>query len=251
MGRAGSVLLGREGASVVVADIQLDRAEVIAEGIRASGGDAIALRLDVRDAVQVEATVAQAVERYGRVDVLYHNAVDGKFVNEQDRRLTELPNEVWHKMIDLVLSGTFYCAKYVGQQMIRQKSGSIILSSTVDALVGCAGLDSYTAAKGGVVSLTRSFAAGMAADGVRVNAICPGFVATEPQLEWLRRPGAQETMQMLHLLPVPTPEQVVPFMLYLASDESTAVTGGIFPIDAGYTAFKANVNLMGITAAQA
>ena len=82
-----------------------------------------------------------------------------------------------------------------------------------------------------------------------MNAICPGFVATEPQLEWLSRPGARETMNMLHLLPVPTPEQVVPFMLYLASDESSAVTGGIFPIDAGYTAFKANVHLMDITAA--
>ena len=119
--------------------------------------------------------VAQTVERYGRLDILYHNAVDVKFVNEQDRRLTELPNETWHQMIDLVLTGTFFCAKYAGRQMIRQKSGSIILSSTVDALIGCAGLDSYTAAKGGVVSLTRSFAAGMARDGVRVNAICPGI----------------------------------------------------------------------------
>lgn len=248
MGRAGSMLLGREGASVAVADIRLERAETIAESIRALGGQAFALKVDVRDPAQVEDMVARTIERYGRIDVLYHNAVDGKFVNEQDRRLTELPNEVWHKMIELVLTGTFYCAKHVGQQMIRQKSGSIILSSTVDALVGCAGLDSYTAAKGGVVSLTRSFAAGMASDGIRVNAICPGFVASEPQLEWLGRPGAQETMQMLHLLPVPTPEQVAPFMLYLASDESSAVTGGIFPIDAGYTAFKANVNLMGITA---
>src|SRR5262249_17480044 len=115
---------------------------------------------------------------------------------------------------------------------------------------GCAGLDSYTAAKGGVVSLTRSLAAGVARDGVRVNAICPGFVATEPQLDWLKKPEAQQIMKALHLLPVPAPEQIAPFVLYLASDESSPVTGGIFPIDCGYMAFKANVDLMGVTAGE-
>ena len=250
MGRAGAVLLAREGASVAVADVALERAERIAQSIQETGGRAFAVRVDVRDSAQVERVVARTVERYGRIDILYHNAVDGKFVNEQDRRLTEMPNETWRQMIDLVLTGTFHCAKYVGRQMLSQKSGSIILTSTVDALIGCAGLDSYTAAKGGVVALTRSFAAGMAPDGVRVNAICPGFVSSETQLEWLDRPGARQTMNMLHLLPVPTPEQVVPFMLYLASDESSAVTGGVFPIDSGYMAFKANVNLMEIAGAK-
>jgi len=247
MGRAGCVLLAREGASVVVSDVNLDRAEQIADNIRSSGGEAIAMRVDVRDSLQVEKMVTETVARYGRLDILYHNAVDGKFVNEQDRRLTELPSDTWHKMIDLVLTGTFHCAKFAGRQMLTQKSGSIILSSTVDALVGCAGLDSYTAAKGGVVALTRSYAAGMAPDGVRVNAICPGFVATETQAEWLAKPGAQQTMDMLHLLPLPSPEQIVPFMLFLASDESSAVTGGVFPVDAGYMAFKANVHLMDLT----
>jgi NAD(P)-dependent dehydrogenase (short-subunit alcohol dehydrogenase family) len=248
MGRAGSVLLAREGARVVVADISKERGEHIADSIRAEGGQAVAECVDVRDAAAVEGLVARTVERWGRIDVLYHNAVDGKFVNEQDKRLTELPDETWDRMIGLVLTGTFRCAKHVGRQMVAQKSGSMILSATVDALIGCAGLDSYTAAKGGVVALTRSLAAGLAPDGVRVNAICPGFVSSEPQLEWLKKPEAHMTMKMLHLLPVPAPEDIVPFMLYLASDESRAVTGGVFPIDAGYMAFKANVNLMGITA---
>ncbi len=250
MGRAGATLLAREGASVVVADIALERAGAIVENIRQAGGRASAIPVDVCDTRQVEELVARTVAEYGRIDILYHNAVDGKFVNEKDRRLTELPDDTWYHMIDLILSGTFRCAKHVGRQMISQKSGSIILSATVDALIGCAGLDSYTAAKGGVVALTRSLAAGLARDGVRVNAICPGFVATEPQLEWLKKPEAQRIMSMLHLLPVPTPEQIVPFMLYLASDESSPVTGGIFPIDSGYMAFKANVDLMGVTAGQ-
>jgi len=251
MGRAGAVLLAREGASVVVADINAERAQAIADSIRESGGEARAIAVDVRDAAQVEAMVEATIAAYGRIDVLYHNAVDGKFVNEQDRRAIDMPDEIWDRMIGLVLTGTFRCLKHVGSRMAAQKSGSIILSATVDALIGCAGLDAYTAAKGGVVALTRSAAAGLARDGVRVNAICPGFVATEPQLEWLKKPEARQIMRMLHLLPVPPPEQIVPFMLYLASDESSAVTGGIFPIDAGYMAFKANVDLMGVTAGEA
>ncbi len=248
MGRAGAALLAREGASVVVADIREDRAPAVVEDIRAAGGEALAVAVDVRDPEQVEAMAARTVQTCGRIDVLYHNAVDAKFVNEQDRRLTELPDETWDRMIGLVLTGTFRCVKHVGRRMVAQKSGSIILTATVDALIGCAGLDAYTAAKGGIVALTRSLAAGLARDGVRVNCICPGFVATEPQLEWMKKPEAQQIMTMLHLLPVPPPEQIVPFMLYLASDESTAVTGGIFPIDSGYMAFKANVDLMGATA---
>jgi NAD(P)-dependent dehydrogenase (short-subunit alcohol dehydrogenase family) len=149
-------------------------------------------------------------------------------------------------MIDMALTGTFRCCKYVGRQMIAQHSGSIILTATVDALVGCAGLDAYTAAKGGVVALTRSFAAGIAKDGVRVNAVCPGFVATEPQLEWLNKSEAKKMVESLHLLPIATPEQIAPFIVYLASDESCVVTGGVFPIDGGYMAFKADLEVVGV-----
>jgi NAD(P)-dependent dehydrogenase (short-subunit alcohol dehydrogenase family) len=246
MGRAGAALLAREGAKVVIADINESAGARVAQSIVSAGGEATSVPADVRSVDSVNALVSKALNHYGRIDVLYHNAVDVRFVNEQDRRLTELPEETWDRMIELVLTGTYRCCKYVGQQMIKQHSGSIILTATVDALVGCAGLDAYTAAKGGVVSLTRSFAAGMAKDGVRVNAICPGFVATEPQLEWLRKPGAQESMRSLHLLPIAEPEQIAPFVIYLASDESAVVTGSIFPIDSGYMAFKANVDIMGL-----
>jgi len=246
MGRAGATLLATEGARVVIADISQEKGQRVCQSIVEAGNAATFIQVDVCRSQSVQAMVERALAVYGRIDVLYHNAVDVRFVNEQDRRLTELPEETWDRMIDLVLTGTFRCCKHVGQQMIRQKSGSIILTATVDALIGCAGLDAYTAAKGGVVSLTRSFAAGVGKDGVRVNAICPGFVTTEPQLDWLRKPGAASMMEQLHLLPVATPEQIAPFVVYLASDESAVVTGGIFPIDSGYMAFKANVDLMGL-----
>ena len=135
--------------------------------------------------------------------MLYHCAVDVRFVNYEDRRLTELDDAVWDRMIDLCLTGAFYLCKHVGRQMLAQRSGSIILSATTDALIGVAGLDSYTAAKGGVVSLTRSFAAGMAPDGVRVNALCPAFVSTEPQMDWLDVPESRAAIESLHLLPDP------------------------------------------------
>ena len=244
LGRAGATLMAAEGARVIVADLDVGRAQIVARTIAADGGAAHAVEVDVRHVASVQRLVEASLAHFGRIDVLYHNAVDARFVNEQDRRLTELHEDTWHQIVDLVLTGTFYCCKYVGQQMLAQRSGSIILTATVDALIGCAGLDAYTAAKGGVVAVTRSFAAGMAKDGVRVNAICPGFVATEPQLEWLEKSGAEATMQAIHLLPVARAEQIAPFAVYLASDEAAVVTGGIFPIDSGYMAFKANVDVM-------
>jgi NAD(P)-dependent dehydrogenase (short-subunit alcohol dehydrogenase family) len=245
MGRAGSVAMASEGASVVVSDILLDKAKAVAASIADQGGTALAMPVDVVDPDQVRQVVGETVRHYGRVDVLYHCAADVHFVNTQDRRLTELEEDVWDRMIAVHLTGTYHVLKLVGRQMLAQQSGSIILSSTVDALVGCAGLDSYTAAKGGVTALVRSFAAGVGADGIRVNAIAPSFVSTEPQTVWLNDETAAKTIQRLHILPVPTPEQIAPFVVYLASDESSAVTGVTFPIDAGYMAFKAQVDVMG------
>jgi NAD(P)-dependent dehydrogenase (short-subunit alcohol dehydrogenase family) len=231
-----------EGARVVVSDLSLERAEAVAASI---GDSAVGVHVDVTSTELVQRLVATTVERFGRIDALYHCAADVHFVNTKDNRLTELEDDVWSRMIDIHLTGTFHVLKHVGRQMIAQGSGSMIVSSTVDALVGCAGLDSYTAAKGGVTSLVRSFAAGIGRDGVRVNAIAPSFVSTEPQQVWLNDDHALSTIQSLHILPMPTPEQVAPFVVYLASDESVAVTGTVFPIDAGYTAFKAQVDVMG------
>jgi NAD(P)-dependent dehydrogenase (short-subunit alcohol dehydrogenase family) len=242
MGRAGAAAMAAEGAKVVVSDVALDRAEEVAAAI---DGEAVGMHVDVTSAELVEQVVAATVERFGRLDVLYHCAADVHFVNTQDKRVTELEDEVWARMIDIHLTGTFYVLKHAGRQMIAQGGGSIIVSSTVDALVGCAGLDSYTAAKGGVTSLVRSFAAGVGRDGVRVNAIAPSFVSTEPQRVWLDDPQALSTIESLHILPIPTPEQIAPFVVYLASDESSAVTGTVFPVDAGYMAFKAQVDVMG------
>jgi NAD(P)-dependent dehydrogenase (short-subunit alcohol dehydrogenase family) len=245
IGRAGAAAMAAEGARVVIAEIDRERGERVAAAIREAGGEAVAEFVDVTDRAAVEALAASTVERWGSIDVLFHCAVDVPFVNNRDARLTELEDEVWDRMLDLVLTGTFHCCKHIGRRMIEQGSGSIILTATTDALVGCAGLDAYTAAKGGVVAVTRSFAAGIARDGVRVNAICPSFVSSEPQQEWLVDDSSRASVEALHLLPIPTPEQVAPMVVYLAGDESAAMTGAVLPIDSGYTAFKANLDIVG------
>jgi NAD(P)-dependent dehydrogenase (short-subunit alcohol dehydrogenase family) len=246
MGRAGAVAMAAEGARVVVADIALDRAEVVAASC---GGLAVAV--DVCDTASVERMIDATVERFGRLDVVYHCAVDVPFVNTQDRRVTELDEAVWTRMIDLCLTGVFRVVKYAGRQMLKQQSGSIILSSTVDALVGCAGLDSYTAAKGGVTALTRSLAAGLAPDGIRVNAIAPSFVSSEPQKVWLEDDASRSTIEQLHLLEIPTPEEIAPLVVFLASEESRRMTGTVIPLDSGYMAFKAKLDVMGAMQANA
>jgi NAD(P)-dependent dehydrogenase (short-subunit alcohol dehydrogenase family) len=245
IGRAGAVALAAEGARVVIAELDPERGERVAAAIRDTGREAVLGQVDVTDGQAIEALVAETVDRWGSLDCLFHCAVDVPFVNNRDARLTELDDEVWDRMLDLVLTGTFHCCKHAGRQMIRQGSGSIVLTATTDALIGCAGLDSYTAAKGGVVALTRSFAAGIAREGVRVNAICPSFVSSEPQQVWLADEGSRAAVDALHLLEVPTPEQIAPLAVYLAGDESSAVTGTVIPIDSGYMAFKANLDIVG------
>jgi NAD(P)-dependent dehydrogenase (short-subunit alcohol dehydrogenase family) len=245
IGRAAAAAMAAEGASVVVGDIDLDRARGVAGAITDEGGTAVAERVDVTDRSGVEHVVQATAERYGSLDVLLHSAVDVAFVNNRDARVTDMEDEVWDRMLNLVLTGAYNCAKHAGRRMVAQGGGSIVLTATTDALIGCANLDAYTAAKGGVVALTRSFAAGVARDGVRVNTICPSFVTSEPQREWLENDESRAAVEALHLLPIPSPEEIAPLIVYLASDESKSMTGTVLPIDSGYMAFKANLDVVG------
>ena len=246
IGKAGAFLFASEGAVVVVADLNISGGQAVRQELLALGHRALFLEVDVRDTSSVERMTALTVEEYGRIDVLFHNAMNCRLVNEQDKCLIDLPEAIWSEIQNLVLGGTYRCCKAIGKIMEQQRAGSIVLTATADALIGTAGYDAYTAAKGGVVSLTRSFAAGVGKFGIRVNTVCPGFVATEPQMEWLQKDQAKYTMGMLHLLPIARPEDIASLAMYLASDEASVITGGIYPVDSGYTAFKANLDVSGL-----
>jgi NAD(P)-dependent dehydrogenase (short-subunit alcohol dehydrogenase family) len=238
IGRAGSMLFAEHGARVVVADLDMDAAERVANAIRETGGAALAVTVDVRESRQVQEMVATAEQEFGGVDVLFTNAVDARLVNTQDRCVIDLDEAVFDEIHQVVMRGVFLCAKYAGRAMVRRGGGSMIFTATVDAQVGCAGLDAYTAAKGGVIAVTRSLAAGVARHGIRVNAISPSFVNTEPQAVFMDQAETRREIERLHLLPVPEPEDIVPLALFLASDQARSITGSVHQVDAGYTAFK-------------
>ena len=243
IGRAGARLMAAAGATTIVADIDREGGERVAAEIAEGGGRAAFHHVDVRDVHSVRRMVDETSARHGRIDALFHNAVSVPLINKHDNRATELEDEVWRRIIDLVLTGTYYCAKYTALEMLKQGSGSIVLTATVDALIGQAGIDAYTAAKGGVVALTRSLAAGVSPEGVRVNAICPGFVETPHQASFLGVPEERAKLEALHLMPILQPEDIAHFAVFLASDKARYMTGGIHVVDSGYTAFKGTMAL--------
>jgi NAD(P)-dependent dehydrogenase (short-subunit alcohol dehydrogenase family) len=241
IGAAAAGLAVRDGAKVVVADIAADAAERVAA---ACGADAMVV--DVRSSASVQALVAGAVALHGRIDGVFHTAMSVPLVNKNDRRVTELPEAIWESILSLVLTGTFHVCKYVGQQMLRQGAGSIVLTATSDALIGQAGIDAYTAAKGGVIAMTRSMAAGLSPEGVRVNAVCPSFVETPHQRSFLDDPAMRARIEAMHLMPVMTAEDASELALFLLSDRARYLTGGIHVCDGGYTSFKGRMDVVEI-----
>lgn len=235
IGRAGVDRFLDEGAVVYAADVNRSQLEDLTR--QYPSGKLRTLYFDVTDENCVADGVAQIVAAEGRLDVLFHNAMSAEFVNNHDRRVTELSAEVWTKIRHLVLDGTFHCLKHVGQAMENQRKGSIILTSTVDALIGCPGFDAYVAAKGAIVALVRSAAAGLSPLGVRVNSIAPGFVKTPAQAGFIDAPE----IKRLHLLEVAEPEEVANVALFLASDASRVITGTTIAADSGYLCFKGDV----------
>ncbi|MDQ3894708.1 MAG: SDR family oxidoreductase [Actinomycetota bacterium] len=241
MGRAAALLFAAEGASVVVADVNEEGGRAVVRGIEAAGGQGLFVRADVSETADVQALVRAAIERFGRLTTLYNNAAPVDLVNTADRSVTELPEEVFDRTCAVILRGTFLVCKYGIPELVRAGGGSVVNTSTVDAVVGQGGYDAYAAAKGGVLSLTRSTAVAYASYRVRVNAILPGFVRTPATEAWLAREPSRRAIEALHLTRIGEPEDIARFALYLASDESEYVTGGWHMIDGGFTAFKTPV----------
>lgn len=234
IGRAAARQFAREGAKVVVADIALAGAEKVAADIEADGAVAMAVHVDVGDPHSVQQALAAAAERFGPPTVLYNNAGGSTLA---DARVTDAPLEEFWRVLRVDLFGTFLVCRFGIPYLIRAGGGSIINATSVVAIKGVPDMDCYTAAKGGVASLTRSLAATYAAQKIRVNAVCPGLIATERALRMVAAKQANADFATKQPLGLGQPEDVANAALFLASDESRLTTGAIIYVDSGLTAF--------------
>lgn len=235
MGRAASLLFASEGARVVVADAVADGGNATVDAVRAAGGDATFVQVDVSDEAQVQAMVGFATDTYGALHVLYNNA--GIFPAD-DGGATETPVPTWDRVMDVNLKGVWLGCKHAIPAMLDSGGGSIVNVASFVALMGAATAQiAYTASKGGVLSMTREIAVEYARRGIRANSLCPGPIDT-PLLadlmsdpEWARR-------RLAHI-PMGRPgraEELAQAALFLASDESSFMTGSALVVDGGITA---------------
>lgn len=235
-GRAAARLFAQEGAKVVVTDVAVEGGEETVRLVKAAGGEASFVAMDVSQSADVERGVRLAVQTYGGLHALYNNAAIWRL--GFDNRVTELAEEAWEKIISVNLKGVYLCCKYGIPELIKAGGGSVINTASVAGLIGSGQpTHTYAASKGGVISLTRAMAIAYAPQKVRVNVICPGGVDTPMIAPLITDTGVRERFAASHPLGrMGTPEDIAYCALYLASDESSWVTGSVFTIDGGYTA---------------
>ena len=230
IGRATARCLAQEGASIVIADINGEGAQDAAAEIEGLGRPALAVATDVAEQAQVQAMVQQAIETFGRIDMLVNNAGNAALTP-----LLETTPEEWDRTIKIHLYGTFFCTQAVVAHMVPHVRGRIVNMSSVSGLVGSAGRSAYGAAKGGIATLTKVLAVELAPHGIRVNAIAPGAVETElSRAAWT--PADQEGY--FRLTPIERlgqPEDIARAALFLCSPQSDYVTGHILAVDGGFS----------------
>ena len=235
MGRAHALALAKQGAKVVVTDIDAKECAPVVEEIKAKGGEAVCYKMNVADAKEVNSVFDEAVKQYGRLDILVNNA--GIYVSKPALEITE---EDWDKMLDINLKGQFLCAQRAAKEMAKNKWGRIINISSIasgQVGVGIAGGAHYTASKGGVLGLTETLAVEWAELGINVNAIAPGAINT-PMISDAKLPeGAIDAMlKGVPLRRIGKAEEVSAAVVFLASDEASYITGATLHVDGGWLA---------------
>jgi len=234
IGRATAILFAREGAKVVVADYNVDGGERTARAIKEAGGEAIFHPADVANPKEVEAMVAKTVAAYGRLDCAFNNAgIEGEFSSTPECTL-----ENWQRVISINLSGVFYCMKYEIPEMLKTGGGTIVNTSSICGLAGIANTSAYTAAKHGVAGLTKTAALEFSSKGIRVNAVCPGFIRT-PMVARVMDRGSFDEKAVIQTHPINRlgqPEEIAETVLWLSSDASSFVSVVPMPVDGAYMA---------------
>ncbi|WP_330231484.1 SDR family oxidoreductase [Nocardia sp. NBC_00508] len=242
IGRATAERFAREGAAVVVADINQELGQRVADRIRKDGGRAAFVETDISDHAQVDAMVEFACSQFGRIDILHNNAY-----TLGAGRVGELSTDDWQRTIDVCLTGYWYSTKVALGVMVPNGGGVIINTASVAALAADYTLAAYSAAKAGVINLTRVTAIDYARKGIRCNAICPGPIWTHSEKAFQEVPD-EMSKALLHAVPMGRlgrPEEVANLALFLASDESSFVTGSHCLIDGGLFAQTGMPSLSG------
>ena len=227
IGRAIALRLSQAGAAVAVSDIDPASAGQTAKDIEALGGRVIAAQADVTSPADTELLITQASRELGRVDVLVNNAGITR-----DGLLMRMSDEDWDRVLQTNLKGAFLCSRAALRPMLRQRWGRIINIASIVGIIGNAGQANYAAAKAGLIGFTRSLAREVAARGVTVNAIAPGFIDTD----MTRRLAPEWKEALLKQIPLGafgTPEDVAEAVLFLASEQARYITGHVLNVDGG------------------
>ncbi len=233
LGEATARRFADEGAKVVIADIDEEGAQSVAGALP----DAIAQRVDTSDAASVEASIAAAVQHYGRIDIVFNNAG----ISGEQLLIHEMSVDNWKRVRSINGDGVFHVLKYSIAAMLQSGGGVIVNTSSTNGLIGIPNIAPYTFTKWGVVGLTKSVAIEYARHGIRVNAVAPTVVRTTLVEKFIEEAADPEEMaqRMENFNPMPgmpTPEDVAAAVAFLASDEARFITGHVIPIDGGYTA---------------
>ena len=235
IGREAAVLFAREGAHVVAADIDGAAATETVARAEAEGGAALAVVGDVAVEADVERMIAEGARRFGGLSILYNNA--GVLWKDRDRSVLETDGQWWDRVMAINLKSVFWVTKYGIPLLQRAGGGSIVMMGSVSALVGFArAQDAYTAAKGALVSLTKSLAIQFARDRIRCNIIHPGIVDTPLQAPYLTEALRREFEAGIPLGRIAHPREIASVALFLASDDSSFMTGAELVVDGGFTA---------------
>lgn len=227
IGKAIALLLARNGADLVVSDINLEKAEETAKEIRAIGPKAMAVKVDVANWSDVERMVTGILEKLAKIDILVNNAGITR-----DKLILRMTEEDWDAVLGVNLKGTFNCTKAVVRHMAKQRSGKIVNIASVVGEMGNAGQANYSASKAGVIGLTKTIAREYAQRGINVNAIAPGYIET-PMTEALLEKAKGELIKLIPMDRLGKPEDVAEAVLFLVSEESSYITGQVLNVNGG------------------
>ncbi|MGE5399684.1 MAG: 3-oxoacyl-ACP reductase FabG [Ignavibacteriales bacterium] len=229
IGKAAVLKFASEGAVCVIWDVNAEKGNGLVEELKNSGSEAHFIKVDVTDPASTEAASKETAAKYGKIDILLNNAGITR-----DASLLKMTFEQWKQVIDVNLTGVFNCTKAVAPLMVEKKSGRIINTSSVVGIYGNFGQTNYVATKSGIIGMTKVWARELGRKGVNVNAVAPGFIATE-MVGSMPEQVLNNMKEKTPLGRLGAPEDIANAYLFLASDEACFVNGAVLSVDGGLT----------------